>query len=85
MTDVTNLPLPTKTTRKNIVVTTLLFCWAIIVWLIADGEPSNSLHSSALAWAWGVSMTVIMAYVFGAVVDNFNALKSSNGQIKTLE
>lgn len=81
---ISGVPLPNKTIRKNIVVSTLLFCWSLIIWLIADGEASNSLHTSALAWAFGTSVMVIMAYVFGSVVDNFNILKSGK-DLKNLE
>lgn len=81
---ISGVPLPNKTIRKNIIVATLLFCWSLIVWLIADGKPDNSLHTSALAWAFGTSIMVTMAYVFGAVADNFNMLKSGK-DIKNLD
>lgn len=68
--------LPTKTIRKNIIVVTLLYCWSLITWLIINGEPTNSLHTSALTWAFSISLTVTMAYVFGVIIDNFNILKS---------
>lgn len=77
--EINGIPLPNKITRRNIIAVTLIFCWSIIIWLIADGKSDNSLHTSDLAWSFGVSTAVIMAYVFGAVVDNFNVLKNSGG------
>jgi hypothetical protein len=62
--------LPSASTRKRIVVLTLLFCWSVIAYLIFGGDPLNSLHTSALAWAFATSGGVIGAYVFGSVYDN---------------
>lgn len=67
-----SLPLPSENTRKQIVISTLLFCAASIVGVTVFGEPENSLHTSAQAWAFGTSILVIMGYVFGTVVDNYN-------------
>ena len=69
--------LPSRRTRKNIVIYTLLLCTSIVYTIIFAGNPENSLHVSALGWAFSVYMTTVFAYVFGAVVDNFNFWKSS--------
>ena len=69
---VNGLPLPTRNTRRNIVVATTLFCWIMIGYLMVAGEPANTLHQSGLSWAFMLNASVIFAYVFGAVLDNFN-------------
>jgi hypothetical protein len=74
---VNGLPLPTRATRKLIVLITILFCWVIIGFLMVKGESANSLHTSALAWSFMLMASTIFAYVFGAVVDNFNFWKTS--------
>lgn len=71
------IPLPLRKTRKQIVIATLAFCWSVVAMLLWKGEPTNSLHTSALAWAFATSTAVIFAYVFGAVVDNINLYKAS--------
>lgn len=46
----TGLVLPSRRTRRNIVVVTLFVMWAIIWYVVTQGDPSNSLHQSALSW-----------------------------------
>ena len=74
---VNGLPLPSRKTRKNIVVYTMLFCTLLISVLLYKGTPGNTLHESALAWSFSVYAGVVFAYVFGAVIDTYNVLKSS--------
>lgn len=73
--DVTSY-LPTRSTRRKIVYATLMFCAALITFIVYEGKPDNSLHSSALGWAFTTALAVIGAYVFGAVWDNSNVLKN---------
>ena len=73
---VNGLPLPTRKQRKRLVNITLVFCALIIMAILALGDPQNSLHTSGLAWAFGTSVAMIFAYVFGAVADNFNIIKN---------
>lgn len=73
--EINGIPIPTRKTRKKFVIGTLVYCAIVIGWLIAYGDPGNSLHVSALAWSWGVGAATIFAYVFGAVVDNFNVMR----------
>ena len=72
----TGANLPSKNTRRNIVVVTLLIMWAMIWYVLINGDPANSLHQSALSWAFITSIGVIFAYVFGAVVDNWGFWKN---------
>lgn len=74
---VNGLPLPSRKTRKGIVIYTMLFCTLLICALLFKGTPGNTLHESALAWAFSVYAGVVFAYVFGAVIDTYNVLKSS--------
>jgi len=77
---VNGLPLPTRRTRRAFVITTMLFCWAVIVYVVVWGNPANSLHTSALAWAFGTSTATLFAYVFGAVIDNWNVLRNNTAK-----
>lgn len=72
LTLVNGIPLPSRQTRKRLVVGTLLFCASVITYVIGWGHPENSLHSSGLAWAFATATATLFAYVFGAVVDNWN-------------
>lgn len=77
---VNGLPLPSRTTRKNIVTVTIVACWVLIGYLIVFGSAQNSLHQSALSWGFTLMGATIFAYVFGAVLDNFNFWKSAKAQ-----
>ena len=82
---VNGIPLPLRSTRKWIVVGTLLFCAAIISGIVWKGDPVNTLHTSALAWAFSSSIAVIMGYVFGAVYDNYNLYKMQETSTKQIK
>lgn len=58
-------------TRRRIVVSGLFFTWVIIIWLIYKGSPTNSLHESALAWAFGTNIVLTLAYSFGTLVKDY--------------
>jgi ABC-type antimicrobial peptide transport system permease subunit len=62
--------LPTRSTRRKMVTATLLFCWGMIVYIIVKGDPTNSLHTSALAWLFFSWLAAIGSYVFGAAWEN---------------
>jgi hypothetical protein len=68
-------PLPTRKTRKEITVGALLFNAFIIVQVVFNGSATNTLHESALSWSYTSSLILIMGYVFGAVMDNFNVMR----------
>lgn len=67
----TALPIPKARVRKKIVYATLAFCFSMIAYLVWTGSPDNSLHESALAWAFSLSIFVISGYVFGAVAERY--------------
>jgi ABC-type antimicrobial peptide transport system permease subunit len=66
----TTAVLPSITTRKNFVIATILFTWAVIIYVLLQGKPDNSLHTSALAWAFMTNVGVIGAFIFGVSWDN---------------
>lgn len=74
---VNGMPLPSRKTRKGIVIYTMLLCTLLIFAILAKGTPGNSLHESGLAWAFSVYAGVVFAYVFGAVIDTYNVLRSN--------
>ena len=67
---------PRRRTRRRITVCTLLGCGAIIFYVIGYGEPANTLHQSALSWAFTLAGATIGGYIFGATWDNANVLRS---------
>ncbi len=73
--EINGMPIPDRGTRKRFVIYMLVFCAIVIGYIIFSGDPANSLHVSAMAWAWGVAAATFFAYVFGAVVDNFNVMR----------
>lgn len=60
-----------STTRRRIVVSSLLFSWGLILWIVLKGVPDNSLHSSALAWSYSYNVLVLFAYSFGTVIQDY--------------
>lgn len=58
-------------TRRWTISISLIFTWSLIVYLVVSGSPTNSLHESALAWAFMTNIAVLFAYSFGTVVTNF--------------
>lgn len=54
----------------------LIFFSFIIVYLIFYGKPDNSLHSSALAWAFLGDMGILAALGFGQIVESIPYLFS---------
>lgn len=67
MTDPTPQDLLPKRVRINLVCITVMFCLSLIAFLIAKGSPTNSLHESALAWAFVMVGAVLAGLGFGAV------------------
>lgn len=50
---------------------TLIFSAVTIVYLIAYGVPTNSLHASALSWSFMLAGVVLASFGFPAAVDLF--------------
>lgn len=58
-------------TRRRIVVSGILCTWAIIAWCILQGDPANSLHTSALAWCFTTNIVLTFAYSFGTMAQDY--------------
>lgn len=54
-----------KNTSRNLVIFTIIASWALIFALVFIGDTSNSLHTSALSWAFFLNISVIFGYIFG--------------------
>jgi len=65
-----NLYLPTRTTRRRIVIFSLLFCWGLIIFIAGWGNPENSLHQSLVSWSFFSWLGIVAAYVGGASWEN---------------
>lgn len=61
--------------RRSIIITTLIFCALVIGKLTLFG-PATSLSETLALGAFGLSGSVIGAYVFGAVWDDQNERKA---------
>jgi len=70
--------MPTRGTRRKIVRITLLACALIVFYVVGWGDPANTLHASALSWAFTLSGATIGGYIFGATFDNMNVLKAQS-------
>lgn len=71
---------PRRRTRRGIAIGTLIGCGLIIFYTIVYGDPSNTLHQSALSWAFTLAGATIGGYIFGAVFDNAQVLKAGGGR-----
>lgn len=71
VTEISSEYVASSQTRRRIVVSGLFFTWAIIVWCIAKGDPNNSLHTSAMAWAFSTNILLTFAYSFGTIVRDY--------------
>lgn len=73
------LPLPDPRIRAVFSALTVLFCFGIIALLTTIGDPTNSLHQSALSWSYSLSGFVIAGYIFGAVIDTWAIWRAPAG------
>lgn len=56
-----------KRVRLNFASLSLAYCFGLISYLVWRGAPGNSLHESALSWAFIVAGGVLGGIGFGAV------------------
>lgn len=59
-----------QTWKTIIAITVLLFNGALIAMLVWKGDGNNSLHSSALLWAFVSSLGVLAGIGLGSVIEN---------------
>lgn len=61
-------PPANKTLRALIGLTTLGATTALIIWLMLYGKSENSLHTSALSWAFTLHALILVGFGFGAAL-----------------
>jgi len=62
---------PSRETKRSFAIAALLFSFAVISYVTVVGDPTNSLHESALSWGFTMAMFVMGAYAFSASYDKF--------------
>ncbi len=67
--------MPRRRTRRRIVYATLFICSQLVGYVVVWGDPANTLHASALSWAFTLAGMTIGGYIFGAVWDNQNVIR----------
>ncbi len=68
--------MPRRRTRRKIVYSTLFTCAQVVGYVLLWGDPANTLHTSALSWAFTLAGMTIGGYIFGATFDNANVLEA---------
>lgn len=81
MTETAAAPAPTiawqsKRIAREVARGTLIFNGLVIAYLIRFGESANSLHVSALSWAFTLSGSVILATLGGQAIEAWKAIKA---------
>jgi hypothetical protein len=61
----------------------LAFNAGLVVWLMLYGKPENSLHTSALSWAFTLSAGVLAGVGFGAVAHLIPGFKPAEKPVET--
>jgi hypothetical protein len=64
-------PLANKTIRAVTVLSVLCFAAGTIVWLLAWGQPANSLHASALSWSYSLAGFCLVALLGEAALATY--------------
>lgn len=57
----------TRTWQTVVTMCALTFNAALVAYLVAYGEHTNSLHTSALAWAFGTSVGILAGIGIGVL------------------
>lgn len=61
-----------NTATQNFTIIFFLVNTCLIIYLTLHGVPANSLHSSALAWAYGSNIVSYLAYAFNYILPNIS-------------
>lgn len=67
-------PPANKTLRALIGLATLGGTSMLIVWLMLYGKGDNSLHTSALSWAFTLHALILVGFGFGAALPALSSL-----------
>ena len=65
---------PSWTVRRRIIIATLLFCAFCVVYVMVWGDDRGVLETIVFC-AFGLGLSVIGSYIFGAVWDDKNVMK----------
>ena len=65
---------PSWAVRRRIIITTLLFCAFCVTYIMIWGDDRPVMEVIVIS-AFGLSLSVIGSYVFGAVWDDKNVMK----------
>lgn len=68
------LPKPSWKNRRRVVLATLTFCAALIVYMAGWGADTR-INETIVYGAFGLAFSVIMGYVFGAVLEDVSLFK----------
>lgn len=72
---ITSTSIMNNTLRAVLALIALLFFSGMIVYLILYGKSENSLHQSALGWAFVGDLGVLAALGFGAIANILPGMK----------
>lgn len=65
---------PSWKVRRRIIHTTLLFCAFCVLWIMFKGDE-RSVHEVIVMSSFGLALSVIGSYIFGAVWDDKNVMQ----------
>lgn len=69
--NVNGIPIPGIGTRNWFTSIFLIVLFCIIGYIVIDGDPKNSLHTSALSWSFFSAITVLFMHLFAANVSEY--------------
>jgi hypothetical protein len=74
-----------KTGRAIVGIAVLAFCIGTIVWLIAWGDPKNSLDTSSLSWSYTIILVTMAAFGLDMTASTaLTALLNQRGKNETV-
>lgn len=66
---------PSTKTRNKVVASSILFSMLLILCLVFEGDPSNTLHTSSLSWAFSLLGVSVLGYIGVEAVDYWNMIR----------
>ena len=73
-TDENGQSLPKWKVRRKFIIVILAFCVGLISCLAVWGQADSRLHSDMVMWSFITIISIITAYVGGAVIDDKNVM-----------
>ena len=53
----------------------LILCCLSIIYILVEGDPSNSIHTTALNWAYGSAVATVFSYAGWATLEDISLAK----------